>query len=78
MMKTGKKIGLIGPVNVVKPETGELLENVDIRIRGKRIESIEPSAGAAGSENFSGMFAIPGLIDTHVHAPGIFIAGNQG
>lgn len=61
------------------PRTGEEKppERVDIRIRGSRIDSIQPSRGrplrqAAGEDrsgliDLKGLWVMPGLIDPHVH-----------
>ncbi len=81
-MPLGKEINSIKSVTVINPERKEVLENYDINIEKGIITSIEPSnkAQPENSINGAGLFAIPGLIDTHVHSigflnediPGIF------
>jgi imidazolonepropionase-like amidohydrolase len=64
---------------------GQVRRNVDITLRGSRIESIKPSANRqlpAGSYDLSAYTVLPGLIDTHVHIDSHFGADgraqNQG
>lgn len=63
---------VLSDVNVVDVETGELLAGRALLVRDGRIERIEPSAdlaipaGATVVEG-RGRFAVPGLVDAHVH-----------
>jgi imidazolonepropionase-like amidohydrolase len=71
-----RKIELIRSVTVINPETGQALPDHDITIRGDRIRAIQPASPAGSSPQAlegRGLFAIPGLIDTHVHALGPLI-----
>ena len=77
-METFQTVNGISSVNVVDPEAGEVREGRDILIQGGRIEN-ETSSGARGPAlNGDGLFAAPGLIDTHVHALGVFLEGSPG
>jgi len=72
----------INSVTVINPETNEILEDFDIHIENGRIISVEPSKSNSKENGLDGsnLYAIPGLIDTHVHAlsflyeevPGLF------
>ena len=55
-------------VQLVNVYSGEIYPT-DIYIRGKRIVSIEPGAGleALQVRDCHGMYAIPGMIDSHMH-----------
>jgi imidazolonepropionase-like amidohydrolase len=64
---------------------GAVQRNVDITIRGAKVETIRPAAGRqlpAGSHDLSAFTVLPGLIDTHVHIDSHFGADgraqNQG
>lgn len=52
---------------------GDLRTNVDLRISGNRITSIEPSSGeTTGADRVidgTGLLAIPGLVNAHSHSP---------
>ena len=52
---------------------GDLRENVDLRINGDRIISVEDSSGEAGGAgeviDGTGLLAIPGLVNAHSHSP---------
>jgi len=77
-----RQIKRINSVTVINPESGEVFENQDIVIRQGIIKAIEPSKQTSTQEAIdgNGLYAIPGLIDTHVHSlgflgdtvPGIF------
>lgn len=62
----------IHSVAVLNPETGEPIEDCDIEIVNGIIFSITISKGTPPEEYLdgSGLYAIPGLIDTHVHSLG--------
>lgn len=55
-------------VRLVNVFSGEVY-TTDIYVKGKRIVSIEPDAGLKASEviECNGLYAVPGLIDTHMH-----------
>ncbi len=62
----------IQSVTVINPESGEVMDDCDINIENGIILSIEASNGTP-SDNYldgTGLYAIPGLIDTHVHSLG--------
>ncbi len=71
-MPIGKEIEWIRGVTVINPETGALLKDYDIRIKKGIIRRIEPSKGVDPQSDIdgTGLYAIPGLIDTHVHSIG--------
>lgn len=81
-MNIGNPIEGIYSTTVINPESGETLNNHDITIKGNQIVNIVPSNDKLKGEGMSGsgLFAIPGLIDAHVHAlsflyeeiPGLF------
>ncbi|MDZ4675332.1 MAG: amidohydrolase family protein [Gemmatimonadota bacterium] len=63
---------VVESVTVVDAATGTLLPNRRIVIRGDSISTVEPITAAAPSDatrtvNGEGLFAIPGLVDHHVH-----------
>ena len=64
----------------VTPTTVSTLEAHDILVKGKRIESIQPT-GRANESHFKtvidahGMLAMPGLINTHAHVPMVIFRG---
>lgn len=72
----------IHSVTVINPSSGEILKEHDIYIEKGIITSIEPSKQGRATKGLdaTGLFAIPGLIDSHVHSlgfqdediPGIF------
>lgn len=65
---------------VVDPASGDARPDHDIWIDGDRIQRIVPSSGPCRSGDLSGegLFAIPGLIDTHVHALGVLVGHVPG
>jgi imidazolonepropionase-like amidohydrolase len=67
-----REIKRINSVTVINPESVEILENHDIVIRQGIIKAIEPSKQTPTQEAIdgTGLYAIPGLIDTHVHSLG--------
>jgi cytosine/adenosine deaminase-related metal-dependent hydrolase len=67
-----KKINAIRSVTVIKPEKGDVLKDYDVFIEGRQITGIEPTDEKVVSESLdgSGLYAIPGLINTHVHCLG--------
>jgi len=71
-MPLGRKISLIKSVSAINPESGEIFENYDIGIDKGRISALEPSQTTVEPEGLdgTGLFAIPGLIDSHVHSLG--------
>jgi hypothetical protein len=73
---------LMPPAPLALPEQGLVLANVTVvqpgearlperrvRIEGNRIVEIAPASGAAEDAEFVGAYALPGLIDMHVHFP---------
>lgn len=65
------QISSINSVTVINPASGDVLTDSDITIENGEITAIEPSKRSNGEGlEGSGLFAIPGLIDTHVHAMG--------
>ena len=76
-MPIGRPIRTIAGVSVVDPAAGEVHPEQTIRIEAGRIVVIEPASSgepAAGDAlDGTGLFAIPGLIDAHVHALGVFV-----
>lgn len=65
----GSSINSVRSVTVINPGDGRILLHHDILINDGRITSIRPSAGpASGGFHGANLYAIPGLIDTHVHA----------
>ncbi len=88
MMFNWRKIKAIKSVTVINPEKGEILEDHDIIIEKDRISGIKPSKKTIDSNDLdvldgTGLHAIPGIIDSHVHAlgflhdevPGLFDLG---
>ncbi len=70
-MPVGRKIESIRSLTVINPESGALLKDYDIEIDRGIISAIEPSKRtSSGDVDGTGLFAIPGLIDTHVHSLG--------
>ncbi|MEQ8325643.1 amidohydrolase family protein [Parvibaculum sp.] len=67
---------ILSGVTVVNPGTKRLTGQT-IVIRQGRIEAIRPIAANDPEPICEGCFAMPGLIDAHVHTPPSFIAGNQ-
>jgi imidazolonepropionase-like amidohydrolase len=82
----------LAPPAVEVPERGDLLlrdvtvvepgrarrPHQDLRIRQGQIEVIEPTAGFPSRDSgFEGLYALPGLIDMHVHYPPWIARGNQ-
>jgi len=72
----------VDSVTVIDPESGNVLEKHDIKIKNGQISSIEPSDNTVEKNELDGsnLYALPGLIDAHVHAlsflyeevPGLF------
>lgn len=73
-MPIGKPIKKVSNVTVINPDTGEVVEDQDILIDGDRIGGIEQAGDSKVKDGIDGegLFAIPGLIDTHVHSLGLF------
>ena len=72
-MHTGREVRSIHGVTVVDPESGEILEGREIRLACGRIQALVPAVTRTppvGGMSGRGLYAIPGLIDTHVHALG--------
>ena len=67
-------------VTIVNPG-GTRLESRTVRLHGDRIESIAPSSedlhGEGDVAPGNGRFALPGLIDLHVHLPPALAAGQR-
>jgi 5-methylthioadenosine/S-adenosylhomocysteine deaminase len=70
---------LIQNVTVVDPqgEDVHILAGQDICVQGQRIAAVQPTGQAAGGEVIAGagMVALPGLINTHAHAPMVLFRG---
>ncbi|MFC1849137.1 amidohydrolase family protein [candidate division CSSED10-310 bacterium] len=66
------RIDVIQDTTVINPENGVILENHDICLKDGRIKEIVPNSSTSGPHSLDGShyFALPGLIDTHVHALG--------
>jgi len=72
----------LSTVTVIDPESGKVLEDHKISIKNGHITAIEPSNTTEETNEREGgnLFALPGLIDAHVHAlsflyeevPGLF------
>lgn len=79
-MAMNKKIKRICNVNVVDPAAGKVLAGRDIVIDNGRVTDVVEAAGLSGPEMLegAGMHAIPGLIDAHVHATGIYMQTAPG
>ncbi len=79
---SGKKIETICSITVINPNSGEIFKDQDISVKDDKISKISPSKPISTNNVLDGrnLYAIPGLIDTHVHAlnflydkiPGIF------
>src|SRR5690606_39178051 len=67
---------VLSDVTVVNPGA-ERLPGQTIIIRQGKIEEIRSRAENDPEPICRGCFAMPGLIDAHVHTPPAFIAGNQ-
>jgi imidazolonepropionase-like amidohydrolase len=69
-MSFGEEVNKISSITIINPESGEVLENHDLVIKNGRIGSINPSKSSSMEKSIEGnnLFAIPGLIDSHVHA----------
>ncbi|NVM29587.1 MAG: amidohydrolase family protein [Candidatus Helarchaeota archaeon] len=67
-----REIKGIHSVTIINPESGEAIEDCDIQIEKGIIFSIKLSKGTPPEDylNGTGLYAIPGLIDTHVHSLG--------
>ena len=73
-------ISRITNVTVIDPDAGVAHAKQDIMLEGGRIAGVEKTAAATapGALDGAGMFAIPGLIDAHVHALGVFSESMPG
>jgi imidazolonepropionase-like amidohydrolase len=81
-MVRAKGVPIIHSATVINPSSGEILKDHDIHIEQGIITKIEPSTQGTAQKGLDaiGLFAIPGLIDSHVHSlgfldeeiPGIF------
>jgi len=71
-MVYAKPIRIIRSATVINPSSGEVLKDHDICIENGIITNIEPSkqGGAPNGFDATGLFALPGLIDSHVHSLG--------
>lgn len=60
---------VIAGVNLIDPVTEKVVPSMDITVEGTAITALAPSAGTVpdGALDGRGRFAIPGLIDSHVH-----------
>jgi imidazolonepropionase-like amidohydrolase len=77
-----REVPVIHSATVINPNSGEVLTDHDIYIERGIITKIEPSKQGVAPKGLdaTGLFAIPGLIDSHVHSlgfmdediPGIF------
>lgn len=70
-MSTAPRVRAIRHVTVVDPDDGERLDDRTVVIEEGRVVAVDADAGrpVAGDEiDGRGMFAMPGLIDCHVHA----------
>lgn len=72
-MSVPEQGAVIRGVTVVNPGSGRLSART-IRIEGERIAAIEPAEPASEGGPFQGAFALPGLVDMHVHHPPAFDA----
>ncbi|MBO6634570.1 MAG: amidohydrolase family protein [Parvibaculum sp.] len=72
----GGREHIISGVTVINPGI-ERLVNQSIIIRDGRIEEIRARIDSDPAPVCEGCFALPGLIDAHVHTPPSFIVGNQ-
>ncbi|MEN8184957.1 MAG: amidohydrolase family protein [Myxococcota bacterium] len=63
-------------LTVVNPGEGRLPDRT-LRVRDGRIDAIEEGAAPGASAAFSGAFALPGLIDLHVHHPPAIALGER-
>lgn len=74
------QIERIAPVTIIDLEGGKARPAQEIRIAGEQIAAIGPASGGsrAGLLDGDGLFAIPGLIDTHVHALGVLVEDLPG
>lgn len=72
-------VNVIKNVTVIDPSSGIAEACKDIHIEGGKITDVLP-AGAKDVPGYegSGLYAVPGLIDTHVHVLGIFMEGSVG
>lgn len=81
-MNPNQQINSINSVKIINPETSECSEEQNIFIENRYIASISSTKNDStkGALDGSGLYAIPGLIDSHVHAlnflyeeiPGLF------
>lgn len=78
-MRRPAKLGrlLIRGVSVLDPRNGELTDDQEILIEGNAIAAIEPvgKSSSDGAHVVEGgqRVALPGLIDCHVHAVGVYL-----
>jgi len=79
-MSAPDNVSLICNVTIIDPEAGAAIPAQDIVISGGRIELLRDTHPAQDPSAIdgTGLFAIPGLIDTHVHALGIYSEQNPG
>lgn len=78
-MVSKNSVDSVDSVTVIDPESGTILEGHDIKIKNGLISSIEPSPSKE-DKKATNLYALPGLIDSHVHAlsflheevPGLF------
>lgn len=72
-------VSRITNVTVIDPDAGVAHPRRDIILDGGRIAGVEKAACTApGALDGTGLFAIPGLIDAHVHALGVFSESMPG
>jgi cytosine/adenosine deaminase-related metal-dependent hydrolase len=67
---------VISGVTVINPGVGRI-EEQSIVVRGGRIASVRPREAGDPAPICDGCFALPGLIDAHVHTPPRIAIGNQ-
>lgn len=73
---------VIKDVTLVNVYTGEVMENMDIAIKGERIAYVGSSAShciGANTEviNARGLYAVPGFLDGHIHIESSMITPSQ-
>lgn len=79
--KGGRPIEVIANVDLVRPESGEALERVDLRLAHGRVVDVttsRPGNRGEGTFDGAGLFAMAGLIDVHVHALGPLVGEVPG
>ena len=73
-MAIGIPIQGVHSVTVIEPSSGDVRPRQDIGIQDGRIAFVRPSGPEpTAGRNGAGLFALPGLVDTHVHALGFLL-----